>query len=69
MYFTHLLFVDDILIFYDGTKREADILIEGLTLFKRATGMGVNEHKSSILFSLVEADVIQNFLDHLPFQL
>jgi hypothetical protein len=69
LYITHLLFVDDILIFYAGTKREDVILIEGLTMFKRANGMRVNEHKSSILFSLVEVDVIQHFLDQLPFQL
>jgi hypothetical protein len=31
--------------------------------------MRVNEQKSSILFSLVEADVIQHFLDQLPFQM
>jgi hypothetical protein len=36
---THLLFVDDILIFCDGLKRDADILTEGLTLFKLATSM------------------------------
>jgi len=33
------LFVDDILIFCDGSKRDADILMEGLTLFKLATSM------------------------------
>jgi hypothetical protein len=36
---THLLFVDDILIFCDGSKRDADILKEGLTLFKLAMSM------------------------------
>jgi hypothetical protein len=52
MYITHLLFVDDILIFCDGTKRDADKLFEGLTLFKKATGMLINAQKSSILFAL-----------------
>ena len=54
MYITHLLFVDDILIFCDGTKREYSILFEGLILFKKATGMLINAQKSSILFASVE---------------
>jgi hypothetical protein len=36
---THLLFVYDILIFCDGSKRDADILMEGLTIFKLAMSM------------------------------
>jgi hypothetical protein len=36
---THLLFVYDILIFYDGSKRIANILTEGLTIFKLAMSM------------------------------
>jgi hypothetical protein len=33
---THLLFVYDILIFCDGSKRDVDILMEGITIFKLA---------------------------------
>ena len=36
---THLLFVNDILIFYDGLKRDTNILTEGLKLFKLAMSM------------------------------
>jgi hypothetical protein len=55
---THLLFVDDILIFCDGSKRDADLLSEGLTLFKLATGMIINAQKSNILFSQIEDEDI-----------
>jgi hypothetical protein len=36
---THLLFVYDILILCDGSKRDVDILMEGITIFKLATSM------------------------------
>jgi hypothetical protein len=36
---THLLFVYDILIFCDGSKRDPEIFIEGLTIFKLAMSM------------------------------
>ena len=36
---THLLFVDDILIFYDGSRRSLQTLRHGLELFHIATGM------------------------------
>jgi hypothetical protein len=65
---THLLFVDDILIFCDGSKRDADILTEGLTLFKLATSMIINAQKSNILFSRIEDEDIRHYLDILPFQ-
>ena len=34
MYISHLLFVDDILIFCDGSRREVEKLCQGLALFK-----------------------------------
>jgi hypothetical protein len=37
LHISHLLFVDDILIFCDGSRRDTDKLCEGLTLFKRVT--------------------------------
>jgi hypothetical protein len=66
---THLLFFDDILIFCDGLKRDADILSEGLILFRIATSMRINAQKSNILFSRTEDDFIQHYLDLLPFQI
>ena len=50
--------MDDILIFCDGSKRDADILSEGLTLFKIATGMIINAQMSNILFSRIEDEDI-----------
>jgi hypothetical protein len=48
LYISHLLFVDDVLIFSDGSKRDVDKLCKGLALFKRATGMIVNEYNLTI---------------------
>lgn len=48
---THLLFVDDILIFSDGSRRSMGTLIRGLELFHIATGMAINEAKSTISWS------------------
>jgi hypothetical protein len=55
LYISHLLFVDDILFFCDGSRRYTDKLFEGITLFKRSTGMLINDHKSSITFASLEA--------------
>jgi hypothetical protein len=44
------------------------LLSEGLTLFKIATGMRINAQKSNILFSRIGDEVIQHYLDLLPFQ-
>lgn len=42
---THLLFVDDILIFCDGSRRSLQTLRQGLGLFQIASGMEINEEK------------------------
>ena len=42
---THLLFVDDILIFCDGSRRGLQSLCQGMDLFHRATGMVINDEK------------------------
>jgi hypothetical protein len=68
MAITHLLFMDDILIFFDGSKRDADLLSKGLTLFKIETGMKINAQKSNILFSQIGDEDIRHYLDILPFQ-
>ena len=64
---THRLFVYDILIFCYGSKRDADILMEGLTLFKLATSMIINTQNSNILFSRIEDEDIRHYLYLLPF--
>jgi hypothetical protein len=68
LYNLHLLFVDDILIFCDGSRRDTNKLIEGLTLFKRDTGMLINDQKSSITFASLEDVDLRYFLSQLPFQ-
>ena len=42
---THLLFVDDILIFCDGYCRGLQTLCQGMDLFRWATGMVINDEK------------------------
>ena len=49
---THLLFVNDILLFCKGTIRYIDCLYRGLNLFKTTTGMLINLQKSTLSFFL-----------------
>lgn len=42
LHLTHLLFVDDILLFFNGSRRDIVCLHKGTTLFKVATGMQIN---------------------------
>ena len=51
---THLLFIDDILLFYRGTRRDIDCLYRGLNLFKTAIGMVINLQKSTVSFFRLE---------------
>ena len=48
---THLLFVDDILIFLNGSVRDTISLNEIMILFCRATSMEINREKSTISIS------------------
>ena len=55
---THLLFVDDILLFYRGTRRDFDCLFRGINLFKIAMGMMINFQKSTVsFFRLLDSDL------------
>ena len=63
---SNLLFVDDILIFYDGSRRSLHWLVEGIKLFHSATGMLINEGKSSVSWanlSLVEIRVLSSYFN------
>jgi hypothetical protein len=51
---THLLFVDDVLIFCSGRTRDAETLADILQLFWSATGMIINSQKSTL--SLIGLD-------------
>jgi hypothetical protein len=48
LFLTHLLFVDDVLIFSGGSRREVEVLRNILSLFSKATGMQINDRKSSL---------------------
>eukprot|EP00253_Pinus_taeda_P008243 PITA_08243 len=48
LYLTHLLFVDDILIFLNGCTGDTTTLQNIFALFQQATGMQINENKSTI---------------------
>ena len=56
---THLLFVDDILIFSDGSRRSMGALNRGLDLFRVPTGMVINEDKSTISWANLPEESIQ----------
>lgn len=57
LHLTHLLFVDDILLFCNGSRRDINYLQRGITLFKVATGMKINLQKSTLsLIHLREPD-------------
>lgn len=50
-YLTHILFIDDILIFLNGSLRDSSTFHEILTLFSLATGMEENHSMSTITLS------------------
>lgn len=47
-FLTHLLFVDDVLIFLDGSIRYSTTFADIVFMFSRATGMEANHGKSTI---------------------
>ena len=48
---THVLFVDDIVMITDGSAQSLSFLYEILMDFTKATGMMINEDKSSFYYS------------------
>jgi len=50
-YLTHLLFVDNVIIFLDGSIRDSRSFSKILSLFSFATGMLANHSKSSIIYT------------------
>jgi hypothetical protein len=53
---THLLFVDDVLLFNGGSRREGETLRDILSLFSKATGMQINDQKSSLTTFLLSKE-------------
>ena len=48
---SHLLFVDDSLLFYEANTEECTRLLEMLTTYERASGQVVNRDKTTLFFS------------------
>lgn len=67
-YLTHLLFVDDILIFLNGSVRDTTSLNEILNLFCSATGIEINRGKSTISLSDCTLQESQLALQKFSFQ-
>ncbi len=65
MYINHLIFVDDILLFIDGSRIDIPQIKSSLNLFLVATGMCINPQKSSLVhegFSRIEITKITSVL-------
>jgi hypothetical protein len=63
---THLLFVDDVLIFCNDLRSDAETLNNILGLFERATRMQINERKSTLLVHNMEAEEQLGYKEFLP---
>jgi len=62
----HLLFVDDILIFWNGTLREMNMLMETLSLYRKAMGMATNKIKITIsLHKLDDEEICHIIFPHI----
>jgi hypothetical protein len=48
--------MDDVLIFSGGSRREAEVLRNVLSLFSKATGMQINDRKSSLSTHLLSEE-------------
>lgn len=64
---THLLFVDDILIFCGGSRRDMENICNGLALFKRASEMVINAGKSTSTCSNLAQEEIKYIAKGLSF--
>ncbi|KAL3371708.1 hypothetical protein AABB24_008308 [Solanum stoloniferum] len=59
---THLIFADDLMIFYKGDMSLVTRVIEALDYFRRVTGLIANLDKSNIFIAGVGDEVKQNIL-------
>jgi hypothetical protein len=67
-YLSHLLFMDDIIILCNGSRRDALKLKELLYLYCTVTGMVINDSKSSVSFSGISKGDTRYLLHLFPFQ-
>ena len=66
---THLLFVDDVILFGIGTVSEWGAYKEALDLFCSATSMSVSKEKSSFLYQEVDEDTRCQIYVLLPYRM
>jgi hypothetical protein len=66
---SHLLFVDDVLIFCSGLRGDVEKLSSILDLFGRETGMQINAQKSTLSTHLMEEMETTCYKDLFPFNL
>ena len=66
---THLLFVDDVILFDIGTVSEWGAFKEALELFFSATGMVVSKEKSSFLYNDVNEYTMRQISSLLPYNM
>ena len=66
---THLLFVDDVLLFGTGTFSEWKAFKEALDLFCSSTRMAVSIEKSSFLFQNVDPIIRSQIVVFLPYSM
>ena len=64
---THLLFVDDVLIFCSRDRRDTRVLKEILDLFSKATGMDINVEKSTLTNHLLRPEEELELFENFPF--
>jgi hypothetical protein len=69
MKITHLLFVDDILIFFNGKVGDVETLADILATFRLAIGMIINEQKSTISTSELDEEEKEVYQRLFPFTL
>lgn len=66
-FLTHLLFVDGVLIFLDGSIRDSLTFSKILSLFSKATSMQANQGKSTITLALTSIQESQLAQQHFPY--
>jgi hypothetical protein len=65
---THLLFVDDVLIFYSGLRRDVEKLAIILDLFGKAMSMQINSRKSTLSTHNMEREEVEHYMDIFSFE-
>ena len=69
LWVTHLLFVDDIILFSNGSVEDCRALKSILDLFLKATGLKINEQKSTLTISGMSLEESGRVGALLPFEI